>query len=282
MSSHTVLGSVRHGMLQCQRSGARSQRAFQIIRVAVILGLFLFAQNATAIVVSIDNLAVHLVGEIGSKDVAELKKHIGRSPVGYVMLYVNSRGGNWEAAMALGRLLRASRSAVTVGEGSVCLSSCVILLAGATTRIVDERARVGIHRPFSSSTKPVSFEQAQAQYRRLETQTREYLREMNMPESLWDAVVATPPEQMKILSYKELETFRLAGKDPALQEVEDSDAARKYGITKEVYFVRKNQVWPKCGSLFPTRAEIDGNQEIAVSKLTAYNKCEHAVLHGEK
>ncbi len=269
-------------MLQCQRSGARSQRAFQIIRVAVILGLFLFAQNATAIVVSIDNLAVHLVGEIGSKDVAELKKHIGRSPVGYVMLYVNSRGGNWEAAMALGRLLRASRSAVTVGEGSVCLSSCVILLAGATTRIVDERARVGIHRPFSSSTKPVSFEQAQAQYRRLETQTREYLREMNMPESLWDAVVATPPEQMKILSYKELETFRLAGKDPALQEVEDSDAARKYGITKEVYFVRKNQVWPKCGSLFPTRAEIDGNQEIAVSKLTAYNKCEHAVLHGEK
>jgi hypothetical protein len=253
-----------------------------MIRVAAIFGLFLFAQNATGIVVSVDNLAVHLVGEIGSKDVAELKKHIRRSPVGYVMLYVNSRGGDWEAAMALGRLLRASRSAVTVDEGSVCLSSCVLLLAGAVTRIVDERASVGIHRPFSSSTKSVTFEQAQAQYRQLETQTREYLREMNMPESLWDAVVATPPEKTKILSFKELETFRLSGKDPALQEVEDADAARKYGITKEVYFVRKNQVWPKCGGLFPTRAEIDSKQEVAVLKLTAYNKCEQAVLRGEK
>lgn len=269
-------------MLQWRRNGVRSHSALRFITVAVIFGLVLFAQNAPAIVVSVDNLAVHLVGEIAAKDVVELKKYIGRSPVGYVVLYVNSRGGDWEAAMALGRLLRASRSAVTVDEGSLCLSSCILLLAGATTRIVDERARVGIHRPFSSSTKPVSFEQAQAQYRRLEEQTREYLREMNMPESLWDAVVATSPEKMKILSHKELETFRLSGKDPALQEVEDSDAARKYGITKEVYFERKNQVWPKCGSLFPTRGEIDGNQELAVSKLTAYNKCEHAVLRGEK
>lgn len=269
-------------MLQRQSNGARSYRAVRIIRVAVIFGLFLLAQNASSIVVSVDNLAVHLIGEIGSKDVVELNKHIGRSPVGSVVLYVNSRGGDWEAAMALGKLLRASRSAITVDEGSVCLSSCILLLAGATTRIVDERARVGIHRPFSSSTKPVSFEQAQAQYRRLEAQTREYLREMNMPELLWDAVVATPPEKMQILSHRELETFRLSGKDPALQEVEDADAARKYGITKEVYFERKNQVWTKCGGLFPTRAEIDGNQERAVSKLTAYSKCEQAVLRGEK
>ncbi len=252
-------------------------------KFALLMSLLFFVRGAAAVVFSVDDLVVHMAGEISVKDVVELKKYIGRSPVGYITLNANSRGGDWEAAMELGKVLRASRSAVMVLDGSICMSACVLVLAGATTRIVDERAKVGIHRPYTQSTKPLTFDEAQVRYRILETQTKQYLRAMNMPESLWDALVSTPPENVRFLSLKEMEAFRLTGKDPALQEVEDADNARKYGITKEVYFVRKNQVWPKCGSLFPSQEEIDRpGQALAVRKLTAYNACELAVLRGER
>lgn len=252
-------------------------------KLALLISLLLFMRGAGAFVLSIDGLAVHLVGEISVKDVVELKKHVGRSPVRKIVLYANSRGGDWEAAMDLGRALRASQSAVMVVNDSICMSACVLVLAGATTRIVDESAKVGIHRPYSQSTKPLTFDEAQVRYRLLETKTKQYLKAMNMPDSLWDALVATPPEKVRFLSLTELEAFRLTGKDPALQEVEDAENARKQGLTKEVYFVRKNQVWPKCGSLFPTQEEIDRpGDALALRKLTAYGACELAVLRGER
>ncbi len=171
-------------------------------KLALLISLLLLMRGAGAVVVSTDGLIVHMVGDISVKDVVELKKYIGRSPVGYVMLYANSRGGDWEAAMELGKVLRASRSVVMVLDGSICMSACVLVLAGATTRIVEERAKVGIHRPYTQSTKPITFDEAQVRYRLLETQTKQYLQAMNMPESLWDALVATPPRECA-LSYFE-------------------------------------------------------------------------------
>lgn len=271
-------------MLQQQFISSGSSSILRAIAAGIILNFSLLTHSALASVLPNpdNNAAVFLFGRIESKDVTEIAKYISRSPAGVLIVHVDSRGGDWEAAMELGQLLRASQSGVIVAEDAVCFSSCVIILAGATTRIVNDGAKIGIHRPFSTATKPLEFKEAQANYRKLEAKTKSYLHEMNMPESLWDAIVSTPPENIRVLSMKELEAFRLSGLDPVLQEIQDANNARKYGISKEIYFARKNQVWPKCSGFFPTGSEVEANRNKAASKLITYWQCERAVLRGEK
>jgi hypothetical protein len=44
---------------------------------------------------------------------------------------VDSRGGGIFAALEIGRILRAERASISVGNGSSCNSACVFLLMGA-------------------------------------------------------------------------------------------------------------------------------------------------------
>ena len=60
---------------------------------------------------------------------------------------VDSEGGEIFSAMEIGRLLRKESASLSVPRGSRCISACVLVMMGATTRSVGGNARVGIHRP---------------------------------------------------------------------------------------------------------------------------------------
>ena len=71
-----------------------------------------------------------------------------REPTRVVQVYVDSPGGDLDAAMRIGRLLRESAPVTaTVAPGAVCVSACVLSLVGATTRIIG--GKVAIHRPYT-------------------------------------------------------------------------------------------------------------------------------------
>lgn len=221
------------------------------------------------------DVQVHVLGPITVEDAKTLEGHPRLSRGQPVVVDISSNGGDWLAALAIGKLLRKSRAAVLVDAEQQCLSACVMVLAGAVDRFVHETAKVGIHRPYSSSTESLSFEQSQQRYRALEASARSYLREMNVPDALFDAMVRVPSENMRILSAAEIETFGLTGKDPVEADVADAKAARQYGLSRQEYLSRKRTVQAKCGSL--TLRE-DDPYEVKLKGLQTWNRCEQRVL----
>jgi hypothetical protein len=63
---------------------------------------------------------------------------------------INSQGGDVNAAIAIGRMFRKERAHLQVNENSVCISACVLILAGAVERPVS--GAIGIHRPYLRTT----------------------------------------------------------------------------------------------------------------------------------
>jgi hypothetical protein len=163
-----------------------------------------------------------------------------------VELNITSRGGAVLSAMAIGRLLRADNAIVTVMDQ--CISSCVLVLAGAAERMVGAAGAVGIHRPYLGSTpdRPLTDDQVKLVYRTVLQEIRSYLRDMNIPERLADDMLTIEPENVRVLSQPELKSYGLTGVDPAEQqrraverEVRDWREAKLLGLDRNEYIRRK-------------------------------------------
>jgi ATP-dependent protease ClpP protease subunit len=62
---------------------------------------------------------------------------------------LDSSGGSVLAAMTIGRILRSNRMTASVDPYASCLSSCVLIYAGAVARFgYNPLARIGIHQPY--------------------------------------------------------------------------------------------------------------------------------------
>lgn len=179
-----------------------------------------------------------LNGEITESSLQVLKE-LPRIKAGEkILLLLNSEGGDWSSAMAIGRLLRSTRSAAWVFEGR-CLSSCVMILAGAAERSVGEGSRIGIHRPYWTSNAQLSQEESTEKYRVLENQTKTYLHEMNIPVALFDAMVRIPASDVRFLSKDEISQYGLGDLDPVEAEMRDAEFARTLGISRTEYLARR-------------------------------------------
>jgi ATP-dependent protease ClpP protease subunit len=132
------------------------------------------------------------------------------------LFYLNSPGGDIYAAMEMGRLLRKARATCIVPAHKQCASACVFVLAGCIERSV--YGKVAIHRPYSTYVGLRDYESAEKEYRRTETAAKHYLKEMNLSDKLYEAMVQIPPEQIRVLGRKEIEDFSLIGIDPVEQK----------------------------------------------------------------
>lgn len=126
---------------------------------------------------------------------------------GQVEVYLNSRGGEVKAAIQIGHALRNARAAAYVFPEAECGSSCVFLLAGATQRTVE--GAVAIHRPlvFDENLNPVA--EAKLEYGPVMQDIQDFFRFTATPERLLEAMMATPPEDAKYLTARELAEFGL-------------------------------------------------------------------------
>lgn len=171
-----------------------------------------------------------LRGEIARGDAGRVERLLRASgPI--VAVRLDSTGGNLAEAFAIGRLLRRGRIPARIGDGAVCASACVYVLAGAPLRHVAPGGRIGVHMFASTHDGDVlamiarlvrehGQEGAAIVARRLEqrsaamaSEVAGYLDEMSVPLALMIPTLATPPDQVRWLTREEMRAFGLAEGD---------------------------------------------------------------------
>ncbi len=187
-----------------------------------------------------EEVQVFLNGYITAEDVTGAKVMEGLIKKGRQKLAGNvvsfaSNGGEVDASMELGRLLRKLGVSTLVARDEQCMSSCLFAFMGGDRRSV--AGRIGIHRPYFSSTREVP--DRRIVYRQLQKKLQEYIDELDFPPSLYEAVMAVPPETLSVLTPADLKRYYLEGMSPSTQDEVDAASARALGISVLEYFKRK-------------------------------------------
>ena len=205
------------------------------------------------------------------------KKPCAKLIVGYI--HLDSNGGDVRTALSLGYEIRKMEVSTQVHQGGRCLSSCVFLLAAGVARVVPEKektywgervveyqeSRVGIHSPFFSALDPSTpLDQVRLRRQAMLDAIKQYLRDMDIPETLLEKMLSIPPESIQYLTREELKHFRLIGVDPSTAEIYVAKEASLYGLTSGVFRQRRSRVPDVCNYKYETNAE--------------YTICEYAVL----
>jgi hypothetical protein len=191
-------------------------------------------------------------------------------PLETVIIRINSDGGNLEAAMSIGRLLRKAGKSVSVEAGDRCASACVFILAGAVNRIVG--GDVIIHRPYLTEDLPGSSGYDE-NYKHAAEIIRGYLAEMNIPPTLGERILAIPPDESQTLTAMELDRYMLNGKDPADEQEEAAAEAHKFGIS--LVEQRRRQALQKTVCGWGWSADPD------LFELASHGYCRDAVMKGD-
>jgi hypothetical protein len=155
-------------------------------------------------------------------------------------VWLAGTGGDIDAAMDIGRLLRRMGVFTFVAKDEQCLSACVFAFMGGEKRGV--AGQLGIHRPFFPTTE--ADPNRQVRFRLLQKILRDYIEELDFPPSLYEAVMAVPPESMQLLALAELKRFYLVGMSPSSEDIADAAAARRLGVPMAEYLRRKAKQSP--------------------------------------
>ncbi len=209
--------------------------------------------SASGAAMPAEEVRVFVSGPITREDVdsAEVMASLlksGRQKLADNSVWLASDGGDIDAAMELGRLLRKLGVFTRVGKNDRCLSACVFAFMGGERRTV--AGRLGIHRPFFPFTQDTADRQARFRY--LQKTVRDYIEELDFPPSLYEAVMVVPPESMHMLVPADLKRFYLEGISPSSEDSADAAAARRLGLSMFEYLQRKARA-PACA--FPVAGQ---------------------------
>lgn len=192
-----------------------------------------------------DGLPIIVVnGTITKNTVEDLKRLLIRLKKTYIyggtLVRLNSLGGNVDAAIEAGYLLRKYTAHVAIPSTSTCASACVFLLAGATSRGVD--GNVGIHRPYEPNDNIKSASKQKEKYNALGKKIKKFFTYVNIPGSLYDEMLRIAPHSVKYLSKADLSRTGLGEDDPYFAEAKSSKCADDLGVSKQE-FERRMNLW---------------------------------------
>ena len=165
-----------------------------------------------------------------------------------IIVNLASAGGDVEASVRLGRIIRA-RAATVFSEG--CFSACVLLYAAGVRRVggIDETSSVGIHRIyFAQLESNLSQAQVQRRYSAALSDVRQFLADMNVASGFIDFMQSIPPERMRLLTTDELEQFGLGQIDPVHEEKTIADEAWALAISSFEYRRRRDDARRMCAT----------------------------------
>lgn len=212
-----------------------------------------------------EEVRVFLVGDITRADVdsAEVLMGLvqsGKQKIAGNMLWLASNGGDIDAAMDLGRLLRKRGILTYVARADQCFSACVFAFMGGERRGV--AGRLGIHRPYFLYTQ--DSPDRQARFRHLQKVVKAYVEEMDFPDSLYEAIMLVPPQSMQIVAPADLKRFYLEGISPSSEDIADAASARRLNLPMVDYLLLKAKA-PACTfpSAVPGRCESAAHDETA-------------------
>jgi hypothetical protein len=222
---------------------------------------------------------IAVAGAITAQDALAAARIPGQIPKGTRVLFASleSPGGDVDAAISIGRVLRSLQVHAQVGPDRSCVSACVLLLAGATTRSIATKGRVGIHRLYTTSTSAKDYDSLQRAYRQIDAKVKAYLSDINVPESLYEAMMQYSPEKVHFLSKSELATYHLSMTDQVAEDLANSRAAARYGLSKPEYLRRSAQVTQQCD-----RHLEEFNRSLNNDLVIRYSECRESILRGSK
>jgi hypothetical protein len=149
---------------------------------------------------------------------------------------LNSPGGNSDAALKIGRIIRDNGLNTYLGSKSKCSSSCVYVLIGGNQREVLGRVRV--HRGTSGTT---SYVENYRKYIEIQQQIYyDYIDYMNVSTHLHEAMESTPNWTIRQLTPNEIKNWNVSGTDEVfdsiwLQNIYDLTGLEEDQIRKSVY-----------------------------------------------
>jgi hypothetical protein len=201
---------------------------------------------------------IDFVGEIvptSANEVAALLEQ-NREWIGSKQIIIDSPGGNLDASMALGRLLRRNRMTILIPKGAECVSACVMIFAGAVFRLYV--GKIGIHRPYLN--QPIGSQlqapdKLRSNYEQMLQTIRAYLRDMNVSERLAEDMLKIPPADVRYLSHDDLDGYGLTYRDPVEQETIDLQEAQSMGLDRSEYVRRQALQKAICGTLEHMRGD---------------------------
>ena len=216
-------------------------RAFLLL-VTLLLPCTLRAELVLHPGASPDEVRAVFSGDISHADVTSAKELAALVKAGKRKLAGNafefaSGGGDFEASMRLGRLLRENGLFSIVAKNDQCMSACAFAFMGGERRRVE--GRLGVHRPWFPVVQ--DFPDRQSKYRSVQKALKAYIDEMDFPDSLYETVMAVPPEAMHFLTPAELKRFYLVGISPSSEDLADAAAARRLGLGMYDYLKVKAQ-----------------------------------------
>jgi len=198
-----------------------------------------------------------------------------------IKYFLDSTGGDVETALKIGRFLRKKNASVIVPKSAVCLSSCVLVSAGATHRSLF--GKIGIHRPYQPNDTTTSAARQKIKYNKIGSSVKTYLSEMNVKPQLYDDMLYISPENIRILSYREQESYGLVMKDPFQEEADAVKMAKFYGISRQEYGKRVARGKAECG-IFPLfdSKNTARETEIVMEKMSKHFKCTRDIKAGHR
>lgn len=157
-------------------------------------------------------------GYIHKPTVEAFRQRASLSGDQYGIVIFNSAGGDPEAAMELGRLIRASGYATQIGklaghrdsvEPGVCESACPIAFAGGKFRLLDDHTgKLGVHRIYVA--KPGRWADDSRKLFDGEKRLSAYFSEMGIDPEFLEIMRRTSSEEIRPISMKSAYHWKLA------------------------------------------------------------------------
>jgi len=143
-------------------------------------------------------------------------------------IQLNSRGGNFDASMEIGKIIREKSLNTFVSNDSVCESSCVFILSSGIVRMAF--GTVGVHRPVyvGSDEKQISRKNIDIDDKIMSN----YLYEMGMSWNLSEAIRMTPSWKIRVLTTDEKINWGLNGTDRMYEELWFRNIGNKLGLKR--------------------------------------------------
>jgi hypothetical protein len=173
--------------------------------------------------------------DVDSATVMEGLLKSGRQNISGNIVWLSGDGGEIDAAMELGRVLRRLRVFTVVAKNEHCLSACMLAFMGGERRSV--AGRLGIHRPYFPFTELTP--DRMGRFRHLQRVLKRYIEELDFPDSLYEAVMLVPPESMHILMPEDLKRFYLEGISPSSEDMVNAAASTRLNLSMFEYLKLK-------------------------------------------
>lgn len=177
---------------------------YRVITSTLLVGFCVSAQGANISIVKTEsNNVLEISGAIEKGDYSKLKKLLLDKKENFVafqrLVLLDSVGGDVQEALKIGELMRKNFSTTYVNADKVCFSSCFLIWAGSVKRIVNESAKLGVHR-LALASKESSINKTEKLTSPMLSIVDTYLRKNGIPSKVIDRMNETSPSDIYLIS----------------------------------------------------------------------------------